>query len=302
MREIELKDTDDLVRTLGTFLCLAFAVLAGGPELEHARTLYNQTDFDRSLRVLNGIANKDAPVHALIGRNYYMQGEYKKAAEFLEKAFSAEPGNAEDALWLGRAYGRRAETASPFTAPGYASKARQYFEKSVELNPANVDALDDLFEYYLEAPGLLGGGLDKAQDTADKMTRLNPSQGQFAQARLAEHRKQFSTAEEHLRRAVDLAPHEVDHLIELARFLTKQGRIPEADQSLERADRLAPNLPRLMYAKADLYIQKGRNLDAAKDLLQRYMTCTLTPDDPPRSDAARLLRRLQERARGSHGS
>lgn len=290
-----------MVKTFAILVCLASALLAGGPELERARTLYNQTDFDQSLKILNAVPDKDAPVYALIGRNYYMRGDYKKATDSLEKAFAAEPGNADHALWLGRAYGRRAETASPFTAPGYASKARQYFEKSVALNPSNVDALDDLFEYYLEAPGMLGGGLDKAQATADRMARLNPSQGQFAQARLAERRKQYSNAEEHLRRAAELAPHEVDRLVELARFLTKQGRIKEADQSLARADSIAPNLPRLMYAKADLYIQNGRNLDVAKDLLQRYMASTLTPDDPPRSDAAKLLRQLQERARGPHG-
>ena len=82
----------------------------------------------------------------------------------LEKAFNAQPSNADYALWLGRAYGRRAETSGPFTAPGFASKARQYFEKAARLNPRNLEALSDLFEYYLEAPGFLGGGMDKAQN------------------------------------------------------------------------------------------------------------------------------------------
>ena len=63
--------------------------------------------------------------------------------------------------WLGKAQGRRAETASPFTAPSYASKARQAFEKSVELDGKNLEAINDLFSYYLEAPGFLGGGLNK---------------------------------------------------------------------------------------------------------------------------------------------
>jgi tetratricopeptide (TPR) repeat protein len=222
-----------------------------------------------------------------------MQGEYKKAAEALEKATALDPRNAEYALWLARSLGRRAETSSPFTAPGYASKARQYFEKAVQLNPRDLDALSDLFEYYLEAPGLLGGGLDKAQATAEQIARVSPSDGDMAQAKIAERRKEYSKAEEHLRRAVELAPQKVGRLIELARFLTKQGRIQEADQSLARADRIAPNSPRLMYAKADLYIKSGRNLDLAKDLLTRYLSSNLTPDDPPRSDAARLLRRVQ---------
>ena len=73
----------------------------------------------------------------------------------MEKAAAHSlPPNAECFLWLGRAYGRRAEIANPFMAPGYASKARQMFEKSVALDRSNREAVGDLFDYYLEAPGI----------------------------------------------------------------------------------------------------------------------------------------------------
>jgi len=99
-----------------------------------------------------------------MGRNYYGQGEFKKATEVLEKAAALEPESSEICLWLGRAYGRRAETSSMLTAPGFATKARQFFERAAQLNPNNLDAQSDLFEYYLEAPGFLGGGFDKASE------------------------------------------------------------------------------------------------------------------------------------------
>ena len=122
--------------------------------------------------MLQPIPAKDGPVFALIGRDFFMLGDYKRSAEAMEKAVSAEPANAEFALWLGRAYGRRAESASPFTAPGLALKARQYFEKAVQLDPRYVEAFSDLFEYYLEAPGFLGGGMDKAEATAVRIGQL----------------------------------------------------------------------------------------------------------------------------------
>lgn len=281
------------VKGFAIAVCLSSALWAAGPELDQARKLYDQTAFDQSLKILRAMPDKDAMVQALIGRNCYMQGDYKKATEALEKAFAGDPQNAEYALWLGRSFGRRAETASPFTAPGYASKARQYFEKSVQLNPRDLDALGDLFEYYLEAPGLLGGGLDKAEATAEQIARVSPSDGYLAQAKMAERHKQYSKAEDQLRRAVEMAPQKIGRLIELARFLTKQGRLQEADQSLARADHIAPDSPILMYAKADLYIRSGRNLELAKSLLTRYLSSNLTPDDPPRSEAAKLLHRVQ---------
>jgi tetratricopeptide (TPR) repeat protein len=274
---------------------------ASGPDLDRAYKLYHLTEFQQSLDLLRALPNKDAAVYELMGRDYYGQGDFKKATEVLEKAAALDPENSEIYLWLGRAFGRRAETSSMLTAPGFATKARQFFEKAAQINPDNLDAQSDLFEYYLEAPGFLGGGIDKAQTIADQMGRISSSNGYFAQARIEERRKQYSAAEAHLRHAIELAPHQVDRLIDLAKFLSKQGRISESDQSLARADQIAPNLPRLMYAKAEMYIQGGRNLDLAKELLQRYLTSSLTPDDPPRSDATKLLRQAQERARNGHG-
>ena len=172
-------------------------------------------------------------------------------------------------------------------------QARQYFEKAVRLNPRNLDALSDLFEYYLEAPGFLGGGMDKAQQLAGQIAQVDPSEGYWAMFKLAEERRDYSRAEEQLRRAVEAAPRSVGRVIELARFLTKQGRYQEADQSFERAEKIAPNSPRLMYARADLYIKTGRNLDTAKALLERYLNATLTPEDPPRAEAVKLLRKVR---------
>src|SRR5580700_2265454 len=153
-----------------------------------------------------------------------MLGDYKKATEAFQKALALEPGKSEYAHWLGRSFGRRAETSSPFLAPRYASKARAYFEKAVALDPNNVEALSDLFDYYLEAPGFLGGGYEKAQA--------------IAQAQLADNRKQFDTAEEQLRRAIELAPRQVGRLLDLARHLAQHGRIQESEATFDKAEQL----------------------------------------------------------------
>jgi uncharacterized protein HemY len=277
---------------LSILACAALA-WANGPELERARKLYNLTEFQQSLEILRAVPNKDAAVYALMGRDYYGQGEFKKASESLEKAVALEPENSDFNLWLGRAYGRRAETSSMITAPGFANKARQFFEKAAQLNPYNLDAQSDLFEYYLEAPGFLGGGFDKASATAAQIARINPAEGYWAQAKLAEKRKEFSSAEAQLQRAFDVAPHQIGRLIDLARLFTKQGRYHDADVSLAKAEQIAPNSPKLMFARADLYIKSRRNLDVARELLKRYLNSTLTPEDPPRSDAEKLLKQVQ---------
>ena len=281
------------VRQLGLIYLLTAAVWAASPQWDQAFKLYNRTDFEASLRILQNIPNKDAAVYELIGRNHYMLADYKKATDALEKALAGDPRNSAIALWTGRAFGRRAETSSILTAPGLASKARQYFEKAVQLNPRNLEALTDLFEYYLEAPGFLGGGLDKAEATSAQISEIDAAEGYWTRAKLDEKRKQFHGAEDQLRRAVAAAPQQIGRLMDLARFLAKHGRVQESDQNLANAEQINPDSPKLWYTKADLYIQQKRNLDVAKDLLQRYLTSTLTPDDPPRSEAEKLLKQIQ---------
>src|SRR5438067_12600618 len=103
------------MKSAALLLASTILLMASGPDLDHARKLSNLTEFDESLKVLQAVPEKDAEIYELIGRNRYMQGEYKKASEALEKAAAADPENSEIALWLGRAFGRRAETSSPFT-------------------------------------------------------------------------------------------------------------------------------------------------------------------------------------------
>jgi hypothetical protein len=55
-------------------------------------------------------------------------------------------------------------------------------ETAASLDPNHVDARMGLIEFYLLAPGILGGGKDKAQKTAAGIALLDPSQGYIAQS------------------------------------------------------------------------------------------------------------------------
>src|ERR1043165_6555817 len=120
----------------GLFVFLfAFVVSAKTPEWDRAHELYQRTEYTQALAVLNRIPNQDVDTLQLIGECYFMQGEYKPAGEAFEKALALAPRNSELHRLLGNVYGRRAETGSVLTAPGNAKKARQYFERAVELDP-----------------------------------------------------------------------------------------------------------------------------------------------------------------------
>lgn len=264
-----------------TLMLLGLAGLLGqtSDPFAKAEELYRQTDYRASLTVARENGPATGQTSFLIGKDYFMLGDFKKASEALERAFALEPADSEHALWLGRAFSRRAETASPFLAPRYASKARAYLEKAVALDPNSEEALNDLFDYYLEAPGFLGGGYDKAGRIAQQIATRNPAEGHFAEARLADRRKQFDTAGE-----------QVDRLLHLARYLAGHGRAAESEAAFDRAEQLAPDSPKVSFARARTYIEQNRNLDRAKALLNEYLRSNLTPDDPSREQAEKLLK------------
>jgi tetratricopeptide (TPR) repeat protein len=270
---------------------VASAISPSPQHLAAAEDLYKHTDYEGSLALLDK-HTEDSAALFLIGRDYFMLGDFKKSTEYLQKAIAAQPASSEYVDWLGRAYGRRAEIANPLSAPFLASKAREAFERSVELDPNNKEALSDLFDYYLEAPGFLGGGYDKAYGLAQKISVVDPPEGYFERARLAQKRQQFPTAEKHLREAFAVAPHKVGHMIALAKFLANEGRIGESDEVFRAAQTVDPNAPEVWFARADVLIRQKRDLSEAKDLLQKYMHAPTTVDDPPKQDALRLLKQV----------
>jgi tetratricopeptide (TPR) repeat protein len=258
--------------------------------LSKAEELYRRTDYRASLALLRDSGPATGRAGYIAGRDYYMLGDYKRAAGEFERAFKMEPQNSELALWLGRSFGRRAETSGPFSSARCASKARAYFEKAVALDPQNQQALDDLFDYYLEAPGFLGGGYGKAEGIAGSVGKQNPAEGRLAEARLADRRKQFDTTEEHLRRAVDLAPLQVKRLLDLARYLARQGQTAGSEAIFDKAERLAPKSPDITFARAQTYIEQKRDLERARALLNQYLQSHPAPGGPSRRQAQKLLK------------
>ena len=274
------------------FILTLLAASAGAADLEPARNLYQRTEYDAALKLLNSLETSDGPALALAGKAHYGKGEFKKASEALEQAVAASPHNSDYWSWLGKAFGKRADTSSFITAPRYASKCRRAFERAVELDPNNPEAVNDLFSYYLEAPGFLGGGLDRAGALAERIGELDRAEYHWAQAQLARKRKQFTSAETHLRKAMDLAPNQVGRVIDLAAFLAGRGRAQESDAVFRKARELAPEAPKVLFARAGAYIEADREPEAARKLLEQYLSSDLTPEDPPRQEAEKLLRRI----------
>lgn len=268
-------------------------VAANAADLDDARAKYRQTQYRDALAVL-AKSTESADALLLAGQCHYFLRDYRKAVEALERAVKAAPRSAAVHHWLGRAWGRRAETANPFQAPGFAVRARKAFEQAVALDPALVEAASDLLEYYLEAPGFLGGGIDKAVSVAEKNLKPHDAaQYHFALARIASKRKQDDVAERELRRAAELQPGSSGRVADLARMVARRGRFNEAEELFAKAANLEPAAPGWRYAQAQMYAESKTKTAEARRLLEEMLKRPLTPEDPSREEAQALLERLR---------
>ena len=284
------------LRALLAVLLLALTALAApSADLGSARELYQRTEYREVVRLLDTGHDQDneAPSYALIGKAYYMMGDYRNATHALEKAIERDPKNSDYFDWLGKIYGRRAETSGLLTAWSYARKTGQNFERAVELDPTNLEAIDDVFEFSMNAPGFVGGGIEKAAAVAEKSRNVDPAKYHSFQARLADKKKDFATEERHLQLALELAPTHVGRILDMAEFLARRGKYEESERMFEHAQKIAPDNAEMKFERAETYIRSGRNREAAKRLLKQYIESSLTPDDPPRSEAERLLKQCQ---------
>jgi len=83
-------------------------------------------------------------------------------------------------------------------------------------------------------------------------------------------------------------------VIDLAEFVEAPGRRRESDESFRRAREIAPQAPIVWFEQAKTYVAPHRNIETAKALLKRYLSSSLTTQDPPRYEAKELLRQIPD--------
>jgi tetratricopeptide (TPR) repeat protein len=260
---------------------------------ERALELFNTANYQGAIALLKDDA-RDPRSLEILGRCYLAEADTRKATETLERAVAIRPNDSMLQTWLARAYGHRAENSFAMTAMHYANRTRETFERALQLDPANKEALADLFEFYLQAPSIVGGGVDKAEALLPQIARYDPTCFELSKALLAEHMKQYGEAEAHLRRAIGMEPGKPGLFVRLAKFLARRGRYDESDEQFREARKLAPNSPRIDFEHAETYIRTRRNQNEAREMLKRYLAARdLTPDDPSRTEAERLLRKAE---------
>src|SRR6266852_5497 len=163
-------------------------------------------------------------------------------------------------------------------------KAREMFEKAIELDPKYAEAYAGVgLTYYFEAIYQWSGGsqaLDNAYQTAQKAIALNDSEpwAYMLLGNLDLTKRHYDQAIGEGQRAVSLAPNLTYGYFWLSRILVYSGRPKEAVVAAEKGMRLNPRHPEYCLTQVGLaYLSMGR-FKQARSIFEE--TFAITPNQP----------------------
>ena len=232
---------------------------------------------------------------AAAGRAAMMRSDYPAAVASFEKAIALNPKKAEYHYYLGGAYGRQAQSAGMFGGMSLAKKAKAELERAVELDPNYTDARFALIDYYLVAPGIVGGSEEKAIAQANELRKRDALDGHRAWARVYMRQKKTDLARKEFVDAVREQPNSAKAHYFLGRFLFSEKNWSASLHEYEMAVKLDPSWMPSYYRIGEHAADSASNYARGEETLRKYLAYTPAENEPSHANAWLNLGFIQEK-------
>jgi tetratricopeptide (TPR) repeat protein len=287
-------------------LCLtilpALSLVAQTP-LESAKVAYEKGEYTKAIAILQSEATTDpqnGEVQLLLVKSYLETKQIDAAVSSAEKAVAIAPNNSVYHQWLGQAYGEKASHASMFSAYPLARKTQKEFDTAVQLDGHNFDAAQDLVEYDCTAPGMVGGGEDKAQPLIQKLTSMDQAEGHYAAGNCRQAKKDYPAADIEFAKALDSHPKSANRIYDLGDYFVEHAKPDKLLVVAAEGEAVDASDPRAKYYRAVAWILTSEKLPNAEKLLREYIqVAPLRSAYPKPWEAHYWLGRLQEQEKNT---
>ena len=213
------------------------------------------------------------------GRAHMRANQADRAERSFERAVEKEPRNGVYHLWLGNAVGQQAQNASVIRQPFLARRVKAEFERAVALDPELLDAREGLITFYLVAPAVMGGDVNKAREQQREIARRDAVRGHIAAANIAWHGRDTVATERALRTAFTAAPDSLAPAGSLAGRLYSWKRNNEAFAVWESFLARQPNNIAGRYQFARLSAMSGERLQDGERQLRAILAIETWPEN-----------------------
>ncbi len=266
------------MKWLPAALCIASGAIAATTvkqeaSLEIGRRAYEASEYPKAIQALQAAAVADpqnGDVQLLLAKSYLELQQHDPAIKSAEKAVAIDPQNSIYHEWLGRAYGEKADHASWFSAISLAKKTRKEFETAVQLDAKNYSARQVLIEFDCSAPGLVGGGEEKAWPQIKQLAEMDAAEGHFAAGNCRRQKKDFAIADEEFAKALESNPKSSELIYDIGDYAAKRAEPELLLAVADSGERVAPGDPRGQFYRGVALVLKKENLERAERLLAAY--------------------------------
>lgn len=194
-----------------------------------------------------------------------------EAAKIAEQCIAYNAKNSECHEALGNVLGTKAMRGGVMSAISYVGKIRDSFKKAIELNPNNFSARSSLMQFYLQAPGFVGGGKDRAKDLIVETIKISPSAGALLQASLDLYEDNFDRASSvalavNTSQSESLAKHQRNVLSNIGHALISEKKMAQAEKIFQELCQRFPDSIHGFYGLGKTLQEQGKIKDALPHL------------------------------------
>jgi tetratricopeptide (TPR) repeat protein len=239
---------------------------------------------------------QNAEALILLANAQVQAGQSEKAIDTSEKAIALAPKNSDAYFWLGNAYGSRIGEVGMLSKMSMAPKLRDAFEKTVELDPGNIEARNALIEFYLQAPSMMGGGKDKAVAQAAQIAKYDVARGHLARARILLEEKKMPEALKAYEAAYAAKPSDKNIRMAVGIGYQQAERWPEAFKHFRSWTTQDPDASVAWYQLGRTAALSGLQLEEGAEALKRYLTFAHAKNEPKNENAYHRLGQVYARA------
>jgi tetratricopeptide (TPR) repeat protein len=250
------------------------AALKQSDATEAARRAYESGEYSKAVQELQGAAAKEpqnGEIQLLLAKSYLELQERDAAINSAERAVAIDPKSSVYHEWLGRAYGEKADHSSMFTAMGFAKKTHREFEIAVQLDENNFSARQALIEFDCAAPGMVGGGEEKARPEIEKLRAMDASEWHYALGNCRRQKKDLAAADAEFQLALESRAKSVDLIYDVGDYAVRRSQPEQLAQVAQLGAQVAPADPRGMFYGAVGLILKKEKPEEAEKLLREYL-------------------------------
>ncbi len=280
-------------------LALAFLLISicalGQSTIEKAKALYENRKYDEVEKLLKPVQEKSnnyAAARYYLGRVAFDKKEYDDATYYFEEAGEANDNVADYFNWLGDTYGIIAQDANVLKKGMLAPKMKKAWEKAIALDAKNIGARTSLIQYYRQAPGFMGGSIDKAKEVANQLVKLKPAEGHRQMAEIYLSEKKTAEAEKEF---IEMAKADDWYKRILAVFYVNQKQYEKAFNLFEEVAKQFPDDYGPVYQIGRASAISGLRLDRGEECLKKYLNYTPKQNEPSLAGANMRLAQIKEK-------